>query len=136
MSPPLESSPDDTAPQSAIDLLDLELSDALPPDPPSMPPPAWTLSTDDESDELDDPALPTPWRPKSPALITMAVFVQVCLVLLVLAGARTAYARFDEGTPATSTTVTHRKTAAVDVGFAAHLEAHGKSRHGVSPKKK
>lgn len=130
----LESSPDDTAPQSAVDLLDLELSDALPPDPPSMAPPAWTIDGLDEMDDVSDPAVPTPWRPQKNPVIMMAVFVQISLFVLILAGARTAYAHFDD--PATaSARVTHRKTAAVEVNFASRVEAHNKRWRGFSTKK-
>lgn len=128
----LELSPDDTAPQSAVELLDLELSDVLPPDPPSMAPPAWTI--DELDDDLSDPAVPTPWRPRGGALITMAVFVQVCLVVLILAGARTAYAHFDDGTAAAAK-VTHRKTATVEVNFASRIEAHNKRWRGFAAKR-
>jgi hypothetical protein len=126
----LSLSPDDTAPQSSIELLDLELSDVLPPDPPSMAPPAWTIDDDDGTDvELSDPALPTPWRPQKKPLIMMAVFVQVCLFVLVLAGARSAYAHFDETAAATGR-VTHRKSATVEVNFASRIEAHNKKWKG------
>ncbi|CAN5273038.1 hypothetical protein BH09MYX1_BH09MYX1_47900 [soil metagenome] len=129
-----EPSPDDTAPQSAVDLLDLELSDALPPDPPSMAPPAWTIDFDD--DELSDPAVPTPWRPRRGALITTTVFVQVCLFVLLAAGARTAYAHFDDSTTAVAKATTHRKTAAVELNFASRIAAHNKKWHGFQPTKK
>jgi len=108
------SSPDDTAPQSAVSLLDLELLDALPPDAPSMPPPAWVIDDEPEPllDEDDDPVVPTPWRPQRGAFAT-ALMVHVCFFLIALAGARTAYARFG-AEPEGVASVTHRKSATVD----------------------
>lgn len=125
------SSPDDTAPQSAVELLDLELHDALPPDAPSMPPPGWVIDEEEMSMDGEDPVVPTPWRPQRGAFAT-ALMVHVCFFLIALAGARTAYARF--GAEAEGVTVvTHRKGAAADrvfvlrdVGHSARLPRGGK----------
>jgi UDP-N-acetylmuramoyl-L-alanyl-D-glutamate--2,6-diaminopimelate ligase len=53
-----------------------------------------------------------------------------------VAGARTAYAHFDDTVVATTKATTHRKTAAVEVNFASRIEAHHKKWRGFQPKKK
>lgn len=132
----LASSPDDTAPQSAVSLLDLELVDALPPpDAPSMPPPAWVLDGEREPLlEEDDPVVPTPWRPQRGAFAT-AFMVHACFFLIALAGARTAYAHFG-AEPSVAPSVTHRKSAAADRVPVSRDLAHKTPKGRSAPLKK
>lgn len=124
--------PDDTAPQSAASLLDLELLAVLPPgapsvvppDAPSMPPPAWVI--DDEEDERasgDEDPMSTPWRPHRGVFIAAFMVVQVCFFVIGLAGARTAYARLGTEPPRVAS-VTHRKSPTVDRIFAVRDVGH------------
>ena len=129
------SPPDDTAPQSAVSLLDLELLDALPPDAPSMPPPAWVIDDEPElSMDGEDPVVPTPWRPQRGAFAT-AFMVHVCFFLIALAGARTAYARFGAEAEGVAT-VTHRKGPSLDRVLVIRDVAHKAPRARVAPQKK
>jgi len=132
----LEASPDDTAPQSAVSLLDLELLAALPPDAPSMPPPAWVIDEEDEpSMDDEDPVVPTPWRPQRGAFAT-ALMVHVCFFLIALAGARTAYARFDAAAEAGSGVVTHRKGPSLDRIFVIREVGHRPVKTKPAPHQK